>query len=148
MMTAAALLLTFGTAAWFVLLRPEAISQETLTLDFETHRAAYASIAEYLTKREIATEIADIPIAGQKYEGVSYEDTDEYEAFIKAIYEIMEEDHDRIISDGDRVEFIYHSTGGILNAKIGSVIYAAADNVPYPDTLPLNAENWHLFLSE
>jgi hypothetical protein len=147
-MTASFFLIVFGTAAWFVLLRPEAVSQETLTSDFAAHRQAYEAIASYLTERKITTEITDIPIAGQKYEGVSNDGTDAYGAFMEAIYEIMEEDHDRIVSDGEHVEFIYHSTGGLLNAKNGSVIYASEESVLYQDTLPLNAENWHLYLAK
>jgi hypothetical protein len=34
-----------GGAAWFFLLRPETISQETLTQDFEMHRQAYEDVA-------------------------------------------------------------------------------------------------------
>lgn len=33
-----------GGVAWFFLLRPENVSQETLTQDFETHRQAYEDV--------------------------------------------------------------------------------------------------------
>lgn len=33
-----------GGAAWFFLLRPETISQKTLTQDFEAHRQAYEDV--------------------------------------------------------------------------------------------------------
>ena len=89
-----------GGVAWFFLLRPETISQERLTQDFEAHRKAYEDIASYLYKKDITTEIRDIPMSGKQFEGVVYENTDEYRAFMDGIYVIMEADHDAIISDG------------------------------------------------
>ena len=46
-------LVVAGGTGWFLLLRPEEISQERLMEDFETHRAAYRAIAEYLTERNL-----------------------------------------------------------------------------------------------
>jgi hypothetical protein len=135
-------------AAWFLLLRPETISQETLTQDFETHRKAYDDIALYLKGHNITTEITDIPMAGKSYDGVAYEDSDEYRAFMNGIYVIMEEDHDAIISDGKTVEFVYHSTGGKLRKLYGSVIYNGEKKVEGKVTVPLTTDGWHLYLAQ
>ena len=137
-----------GGAAWFFLLRPEIISQETLTQDFESHRQAYEDVAYYLKKKNITTEINDIPIAGKKYDGVVYEDSDEYSAFMDGIYVIMQEDHDAIISDGSSVEFVYHSTGGKLRKLYGSVIYNGEKSVDGKVTVPLTTDGWHLYLAK
>lgn len=137
-----------GGMAWFFLLRPETISQETLTQDFEAHRQAYEDVAHYLIKKDITTEIKDIPMAGKQYDGVEYEDTDEYRAFIEAIYVIMEEDHDAIISDGETVEFVYHSTGGKFRKLYGSVIYNGEKTVNGKVTVPLTTDGWHLYIAQ
>ena len=39
------ILAVVGGVTWFFLLRPETISQETLTQDFEMHRQAYEDVA-------------------------------------------------------------------------------------------------------
>lgn len=137
-----------GGVGWFFLLRPETISQETLTHDFEAHRQAYEDIAYYLAKKDITTEIKDIPMAGKQYDGVVYEDTDEYRAFMEAIYVIMEEDHDAIISDGETVEFVYHSTGGKFRKLYGSVIYNGEKQVKGKVTVPLTTDGWHLYIAQ
>ena len=137
-----------GGIAWFILLRPETISQERLTQDFEAHRQAYDDVALYLNSHNISTEIADIPMAGNSYEGVVFEDTDEYRAFMDGIYVIMEEDHDAIHSDGKTVEFVYHSTGGVFNKLYGSVIYNGERKVDGKITVPLTTDGWHLYLAQ
>lgn len=137
-----------GGAAWFVLLRPEAVSQEKLTQDFEAHRQAYEDIALYLKSHKISTEIIDIPLAGKSYDGVVYENSAEYTAFMDGIYEIMKEDHDAIISDGKTVEFIYHSTGGKLRKLYGSVIYNGEKKVDGKVTVPLTTDGWHLYIAQ
>lgn len=142
----ALIVLAAGVSAWFFLLRPETISQETLTQDFETHRQAYEDIAYYLTNKNITTEIKDIPMAGKQFDGVVYEDTGEYRKFMKAIYVIMEEDHDAIISDGKTAEFVYHSTGGKFRKLYGSVIYNGEKKVDGKVTVPLTTDGWHLYL--
>ena len=142
------ILAVVGVAAWFFLLRPETISQETLTQDFGAHRQAYEDIAYYLAKKDITTEIKDIPMAGKHYDGVVYEDTDEYRAFMEAIYVIMEEDHDAIISDGETVEFVYHSTGGKFRKLYGSVIYNGEKQVKGKVTVPLTTDGWHLYIAQ
>ena len=136
-----------GGTAWFILLRPETISQETITQDFETHRQAYEDVAYYLNKNNITTEIKDIPIAGQQFEGVVYESSDEYRAFMEGIYVIMCEDHDAILSDGETVEFVYHSTGGKLRKLYGSVIYNGKLKTDGKITVPLTSDGWHLYLA-
>ncbi|MBR1752520.1 MAG: hypothetical protein IJ740_16905 [Ruminococcus sp.] len=137
-----------GGAAWFFLLRPETISQDTLTQDFETHRQAYEDVAYYLKKKSITTEIKDIPISGKQFDGVVFEDTDEYRAFMDGIYVIMREDHDAIISDGKTVEFVYHSTGGKLKKLYGSVIYNGLSKVEGKITVPLTTNGWHLYIAQ
>lgn len=144
----ALIVLVAGVSAWFILLRPEAISQENLTQDFETNRKAYEDVAYYLKKKNITTEINDIPIAGQNYEGVTYENSDEYTAFMDGIYVIMRENHDAIISDGTTVEFVYHSTGGKLRKLYGSVIYNGDKKVEGKVTVPLTTDGWHLYLAQ
>ena len=141
-------LVVAGGVAWFFLLRPEMISQETLTQDFEAHRQAYEDVANYLTKKKITTEITDIPISGKQYEGVEFEDTDEYRAFMDGIMVIMQEDHDAIISDGRTVEFVYHSTGGKLRKLYGSVIYNGFSSVDGKVTVPLTTDGWHLYIAQ
>ena len=136
-----------GGTAWFILLRPETISQETITQDFETHRQAYEDVAYYLNKNNITTEIKDIPIAWQQFEGVVYESSDEYRAFMEGIYVIMCEDHDAILSDGETVEFVYHSTGGKLRKLYGSVIYNGKLKTDGKITVPLTSDGWHLYLA-
>ena len=148
LLTVLTVLAVAGGAAWFYLLRPETISQQTLTQDFETHREAYEDIALYLKQKNITTEITDIPVSGKSYEGVEYEASDEYTAFIDGIYEIMEEDHDAVISDGKTVEFVYHSTGGKLRKMYGSVIYNGESKVPGKVTVPLTTNGWHLYLAQ
>lgn len=142
------ILAVVGGAAWFVLLRPETISQETLTQDFETHRQAYEDIAMYLRDHKITTEITDIPIADKNYDGVVYEDSDEYRAFMDSVAEIMSEDHDAIISDGRTVEFVYHSTGGKLCKLCGSVIFNGVNTVEGKVTVPLTTDGWHLYIAQ
>ena len=142
------ILAVVGGSAWFVLLRPETISQETLTQDFETHRQAYEDIAMYLRDHKITTEITDIPIADKNYDGVVYEDSDEYRAFMDSVTEIMSEDHDAIISDGRTVEFVYHSTGGKLNRLYGSVIFNGVNTVEGKVTVPLTTDGWHLYIAQ
>ena len=137
-----------GGAAWFVLLRPDTISQERLTQDFETNRQAYQDIALYLNSHKITTEITDIPVAGENYDGVVYEDSDEYSAFMDGIYVIMQEDHDAIISDGKTVEFVYHSTGGKFSKLYGSVIYNGEKKVEGKVSVPLTTDGWHLYLAQ
>lgn len=141
------LIIAAGGAAWFFLLFPEEISQERLTEDFNAHRAAYVTIGTYLRKRNITTEIDDIPIAGRKFKGIEKEDSEEYGQFMDAIYEIMQEDHDVIRSDGLSVEFVYRSTGGRLTKLYGSVIYNGFDKVEGKITVPL-ADGWHLYLAQ
>lgn len=142
------ILAVVGGAAWFVLFRPERISQETLTQDFETHRQAYEDIAMYLRDHKITTEITDIPIADKNYDGVVYEDSDEYRAFMDSVTEIMSEDHDSIISDGRTVEFVYHSTGGKLCKLYGSVIFNGVNTVEGKVTVPLTTNGWHLYIAQ
>ena len=142
------ILAVVGGSAWFVLLRPETISQETLTQDFETHRQAYEDIAMYLRDHKITTEITDIPIADKNYDGVVYEDSDEYRAFMDSVTEIMSEDHDAIISDGRTVEFVYHSTGGKLCKLCGSVIFNGVNTVEGKVTVPLTTDGWHLYIAQ
>lgn len=137
-----------GGVAWFFLLRPESISQETLTQDFETHRQAYEDVAHYLIKNNITAEITDIPKAGHDYEGITHENTDEYSAFMDGVYEIMQEDYDAIISDGKTVEFVYHSTGGKFRKLYGSVIYNGEEKVEGKVTVPLTADGWHLYIAQ
>lgn len=137
-----------GGVAWFFLFRPEVISQEALTQDFETHRQAYEDVAYYLKKKNITTEINDIPISGKQFDGVEFEDTDEYRAFMDAIFEIMREDHDAIISDGKTVEFVYHSTGGKFRKLYGSVIYNGSSKVAGKVTVPLTTDSWHLYIAQ
>ena len=137
-----------GGAAWFFMLRPEVISQETLAQDFETHRQAYEDVAYYLKKKNITTEITDIPKAGHDYEGVIYENSDEYSAFMDGVMVLMQEDHDAIISDGRTVEFVYHSTGGKFRKLYGSVIYNGFGNVDGKVTVPLTTDGWHLYLTQ
>ncbi len=142
------ILAVVGGAAWFVLFRPERISQETLTQDFEAHRQAYEDIALYLKDHKITTEITDIPIAGNNYDGVMFQDSDEYRAFMDGVMEIMSEDHDAIISDGKTVEFVYHSTGGKLCKLYGSVIYNGGKKVDGKITVPLTTDGWHLYIAQ
>ena len=142
------ILAVVGGVAWFLLLRPEAVSQERLTQDFEAHRQAYEDIAYYLKNKNITTEITDIPISGKKYDGVEFEDTDDYRAFMDGIYTIMKEDHDAIISDGKAVEFVYHSTGGKLRKLYGSVIYNGENKVEGKVTVPLTTDGWHLYIAQ
>ena len=142
------ILAVVGGTAWFILLRPEVISQELLTQDFETHRQAHEDVAQYLIRHQITTEITDIPLADKSYNGVVYEDSDAYRAFMKGIQEIMEEDHDAILSDGNTVEFVYHSTGGILCKLYGSVIYNGENKVDGKVTVPLTTDGWHLYLAQ
>ncbi len=137
-----------GGVGWFFLLRPEAISQETLTQDFETHRQAYDDVAYYLTKKNITTEITDIPKSGHDYKGITFEDSDEYRAFMDGVMVLMQEDHDAIISDGRTVEFVYHSTGGRLRKLYGSVIYNGIKKVDGKVTVPLTTDGWHLYLAQ
>lgn len=137
-----------GCVAWFFLLRPEVISQETLTQDFEAHRQAYEDVAYYLKKKNITTNITDIPMAGHNYEGVTYENSDEYSAFMDGIMVIMQEDHDAIISDGKNVEFVYHSTGGRLRKLYGSVIYNGLSKIDGKVTVPLTTDGWHLYIAQ
>jgi hypothetical protein len=147
-LTALFILTLAGVVAWFFLFRPETVSQETLMQDFATHRQAYEDIAAYLQSRHIHTVITDIPIAGQSYEGVVPENSDAYSAFMDGLYVIMGEDHDRIISDGKTVEFVYHSTGGAFVRVYGSVIYTGRNQVDGKITVPLKAAGWHLYLSK
>ena len=142
------ILAVVGGTAWFILLRPEVISQELLTQDFETHRQAHEDVAQYLIRHQITTEITDIPLADKSYDDVVYEDSDAYRAFMKGIQEIMEEDHDAILSDGNTVEFVYHSTGGILCKLYGSVIYNGENKVEGKVTVPLTTDGWHLYLAQ
>ena len=137
-----------GGAVWFTLLRPEAISQETLTQDFETRRQAYEDVAYYLKKKGIAAEITDIPKSGEPYDGVVTEDSDEYRAFADGINVIMQKDHDAVISDGNTVEFVYHSTGGRLQRLYGSVIFNGEKQVEGRITVPLTTDGWHLYLAQ
>lgn len=137
-----------GGAAWFVLLRPETISQETLTQDFETHRQAYEDVALYLKEHKISTEITDIPISGKSYDGVVFEDTDEYRAFMDGVMKIMRENHDVIVSDGRTVEFVYHSTGGKLRKLYGAVIFNGENKVEGKVTVPLTTDGWHLYIAQ
>lgn len=137
-----------GGTAWFLLLRAEAVSQEALTQDFEMHRQAYEDVALYLKSHNISTEITNIPKAGKSYDGVVYEDSAEYADFIDGIYEIMEEDHDAILSDGNTVEFVYHSTGGRLRKLYGSVIYNGEKKVEGKVAVPLTTDGWHLYIAQ
>ncbi len=147
-LSALLIIAVIGGAGWFILLRPEVISQETLTQDFAVHRQTYEDIALYLKSHKISTEIPSIPLADQNYEGVVYEDTDAYSAFINGIYEIMEQDHDVILSDGQTVEFVYHSTGGMLRKRYGSVIYNGEEETEGKITVPLKADGWHLYIAQ
>lgn len=137
-----------GGVAWLFLLRPESVSQETLTHDFETHRQAYEDVALYLKKNNITAEITDIPRAGHDYEGITYENTDKYSAFMDGVYEIMQEDHDAIISNGKTVEFVYHSTGGKFRKLYGSVLYNSENKVEGKVTVPLTTDGWHLYIAQ
>ena len=142
------ILAVVGGAAWFVLFRPETISQETLTQEFEAHRQAYETVALYLDRHDITTEITDIPRSGKSFDGVAYEDSDEYRDFMEAVYVIMQENHDRIVSDGDTIEFVYHSTGGKLNRLYGSVIFNGMKKTKGKITVPLTTDGWHLYIAK
>lgn len=136
-----------GGAAWFILLRPESISQDRLTEDFEAHRPAYDTVASYLIKNDISAEITDILTSGKTF-GIRTEDSDEFLAFEEAVGEIMRDDHDVIISDGKSVEFVYHSTGGMLQKLRGSVIYNGQNKVEGKITVPLTTDGWHLYIAQ
>lgn len=142
------LLLIIGAVGWFFLLRPEQITQENLTQEFTNHEQSYKDIAYYLTKNNITTRIDNIPIAGTNYPGVKNDETPEYGSFIDAIYVVMEEDRDLIQSDGNTVEFIFHSTGGLLNRRKGSVIFCIEDTPPTKEAVPLSQNGWYIRISE
>lgn len=141
-------LLVAGGTGWFFLLRPEAISQEVLTEDFNSHRKAYDIIAKYLTTRHMTVEITDILIAGRDNFGIRNDGSPEYGDFCDAIYDIMQEDHDAIKSDGMTVEFVYHSTGGKMNKLYGSIIYNGFKKVDGKITVPLTTDGWHLYIAQ
>lgn len=141
------ILVIAGAAAWFFLLRPESVSQENLTNDFETHRKAYDAVAGYLIKNKISAEIEGILMSGNTY-GIKTDDSDEFRTFAEAVEEIMAKEHDAIISDGKTVEFVYHSTGGKLRRLYGSVIYNGQNKVGGKVTVPLTTDGWHLYIAQ
>ena len=141
------IVLLLGGAAWFVLLRPEQVSRERLTEDFNSHQQAYKDVASYLHSKHITTELTDIPLAGEEYLGIVYEDSDAYDAFMSGWMQLMCEDHEAIRSDGNTVTFIYESTGGLLVRKKGYVIYCDPHEVNGTDRLRL-ANDWDLYITK
>ena len=134
--------------AWFVLLRPETLSQDTITADFETNRKAYEDVASYLREKHITAEITKKPKEGQEIPGIAAEQSAEYTAFTEGVSLLLSDDHDAIISDGETVEFVYHSTGGVFVKLYGSVIYNGAQKVDGKITVPLTTDGWHLFIAK
>lgn len=137
-----------GGVGWFVLLRPEQVSNETLKQDFAAHEKDYESVGTYLLKRKITTEITDIAIADKPQEGIVYEDSDEYKAFMDGWYNLMQENHTAIRSDGTQVEFVYESTGGLLNRKYGAIIYNGKNEVDGKTTVYLQKKGWHMYVTK
>ena len=141
------IVLLLGGAAWFFLLRPEQVTRENLTQDFESQRKSYEDVAIYLQTKHITTELTDIPMAGETYPGIVYEDSDAYRAFMEGWMQLMCEDHEAIRSDGHTVTFVYESTGGLLVRKKGYVIYCDSHEVNGTDRLRL-ANDWDLYITK
>lgn len=137
-----------GAVGWFFLLRPEQINEEFLISDFALHQQSYRDLAGYLTDKGISTEITDIPISGQKYPNVNYEDTKPYTAFMDAAMKLMSENRDRITSDGKTVEFVIHSTGGTFTRKTGSLYYTVADGAPKAGAQPMSEKGWYYLIGK
>lgn len=127
-------LVIVGGAAFVVLLWPEQVSQDALKQDFSAHQRSYEDVAAYMSKKHIKAEITDIPISGTTVDGITYEDSDAYTAFMDGWMNLMCEDHKAIRSDGTTVTFVYKSTGGLLTRRHGEVVYHdphAVDGVEY-----------------
>lgn len=141
------ILLVVGGTAWFFLLRPESISQDSVTASFMKHEEAFETVAAYLDENDISAEITGFLSIDNSY-GIVRKESTEFRAFAEAVEELISDDCTEIISDGDTVEFVYHSTGGYFNKLYGSVIFNGQEKVEGKITVPLNTNGWHLYLAQ
>lgn len=144
---AGAVLVAAGAAAWFVLLRPEQISQDAMTESFTTHQEAFYTVAGYLTKNKITADITGFFSVDENY-GVGKFGDEAYSDCAAAVEELMSRDCERIVSDGKTVEFVYPSTGGTFTQLYGAVIYNGKSEVDGKITAALNRDGWHLYITD
>ena len=141
------ILLVVGGVAWFLLLRPESISQDSITASFIEHEEAFETVAAYLDENDIPAEITGFLSMENSY-GIATNDSNKFRAFAEGIEELASEDCTKIISDGDTVEFVYPGTGGYFNKLYGSVIFNGEKKVEGKSTVPLNTNGWHLYIAQ
>lgn len=148
MMIGGIVLLIAAAIAWFILLRPESISQETAKASFSAHEAACGTVAEYLTANKVSAEITGFFTLDENYGVPMVGNDDAYRDFVESVEELLSRDFSRIISDGSTVEFVYPSTGGKLTARYASVIYNGKTVVDGKSTTELNRNGWHLYIAD
>lgn len=54
------ILLVAGGVAWFLLFRPESISQDSITTSFTEHRKVFETVAAYLDENNISADIKEV----------------------------------------------------------------------------------------
>lgn len=140
-------ILVLGVIAWFILLRPSDISQELVTESFKSKEKSFMVVAEYLVDNNITTEINGLLTHDNNY-GVPIINENDYRKFNEAVEVIMYKGFVSIVSDGESVEFIYESSGGILNRLGASIIYNGKDRVDGKPTVRLNNNGWHLYIKQ
>ena len=104
-------------------------------------------VAEYLVDNNITTEINGLLTHDNNY-GVPIINENDYRKFNEAVEVIMYKEFVSIVSDGESVEFIYESSGGILNRLGASIIYNGKDRVDGKPTVRLNNNGWHLYIRQ
>lgn len=141
------ILLVAGGVAWFLLFRPESISQDSITVSFTEHMKVFETVAAYLDENDISAEITGFLSMENSY-GIAINNSDEFRAFAAAVEELTSQDCAEIISDRDTVEFVYPGTGGYFNKLYGSVIFNGEKKVEGKITIPLNTNGWHLYIAQ
>lgn len=139
------ILIIIVVVLWFVLLRPSEISQESMTESFENNKESFYTVAEYLAENKIDTKIYGNLTDDNNY-NIPKISEDTYKQFSLAVEEIFKEGYSYIVSDEGMVEFVYPSSGGLLNKLNVSVIYNGKNMVEGKITVPLNKDGWHLYI--
>lgn len=132
------------TVGWFILLRPSNITQKGITESFDLHKNAFNTVAEYLTGNNISAEIDGFLTPDNDY-GIVEITENTFQEFTIAVKELTSKDCKSIVSNGESVEFVYHSSGGLFNRLNASIIYNGKDTVDKKITVPLG-DGWHLYI--
>ena len=114
------------SGCWFLLMRESKITQESLQDTYSAHEKALQDVASYLLAKEASVDITGLPTIDNGY-NIPVEQTQAYDAFSDGLNEVLREDFQEVIAEGDSVRFVTPKSGGLLVQNHGEL---AVGNAP------------------